>query len=105
MLLQKAPLSYYEDGMITVLLFNVAGKVPRSYKPLNRTELSELLSYPNTSALHIYNITTHNAEEVLALVRFAKSLYNVPIFCYYDKYEVEVPELPYLCEKTIHYRG
>lgn len=105
MLLQKAPLSYYEDGMITVLLFTGEGKVPRSYKPLIRTELSELLGYPNTSALHIYNITTHNVEEVLALIRFAKSLYNVPIFCYYDKSKVEAPELPYLCEKILHYRG
>lgn len=105
MLLQKAPLSYYEDGMITVLLFSGEGKAPRSYKPLIREELSQLLSFPNTSSLHIYNVTTHNVERVLALVRFAKSLYNVPIFCYYDKSKVEAPELPYLCEKIIHYRG
>lgn len=105
MLLQKAPLSYYEDGMITVLLFSGEGKVPRSYSKLDRAELVRLLQFPNTSSLHIYNVTTQNYESVLGLVRFAKSLYNTPIFCYYDKSKVEALELPHLCEKTIHYRG
>lgn len=104
-MLQKKPLGYYDDGMVTVLLFNGAGKVPRSYSTIDREELGRVLQFPNTSSLHIYNVTRQNYEGVLGLVRFAKSLYNIPIFCYYDKSKVEALELPLLCEKTIHYRG
>lgn len=89
--------NYYDDGMITVLF----GRGRKNEVPL----LKEYLSYPQTSQLHIYGITRQNYETVLALVRFAKSLYNFPIFCYYDKVKMEVQELPFLCEKTIHCRS
>lgn len=85
MLLQKAPLSYYEDGMITVLLFTGEGKAPRSYAPLSREEVARLLEFPKTTSLHLYNITEQNVEEVIGLLRFIKSLYNTPVFCYHDR--------------------
>lgn len=93
-------INYYEDGMVTVLLSK-----DKKYKPVDRHLLAEYLSYPQTQQLHIYGITQEIYEQVLALVRFTKSLYNVPIFCYYDKSKVEALELPLLCEKTIHYKG
>lgn len=89
--------NYYDDGMVTVLF----GKGNNNEVP----KVKEYLGYPQTSQLHIYGITQQNYEAVLALVRFAKSLYNFPVFCYYDKVKVETVELPLLCEKTIHCRS
>lgn len=100
MLLQKAPLSYYEDGMITVLLFTGEGKAPRSYKPLIREELSQLLSFPNTTSLHIYNVTSQNYESVHALVRYVRSTSNVQIFCYIEK-SLDATQLKPMCTKII----
>ncbi len=84
MLLQKQPIGYFEDGMITILLFAGEGKSPRSYAPLSREEVQRLLDFPKTTSLHLYNVTETNIEEVIALLRFIKSLYNTPIFCYHD---------------------
>ena len=39
MLLYKQPIGYFEDGMITILLFAGEGKPPRSYAPLSREEV------------------------------------------------------------------
>lgn len=93
----KCKANYYDDGMVTVLF----GKGKKDETPM----VKEYLRYPQTSQLHIYGITQQNYEAVLALVRFAKSLYNFPVFCYYDKVKVEAQELPFLCEKTIHCRS
>lgn len=73
-------LNYYEDGVITILLSLDA----RKPKEICRKQLAGYLSYPQTTQLHIYCITEETNEEVVALIRFAKSLYNIPIFCYYD---------------------
>lgn len=56
----------------------------------DRSVVEEYLKFPATKALKIYCIDNGNFEEVIGLIRFVKSLYNVDIFCYCNS-DVEKP--------------
>ena len=74
---------YYDGGRISVLLTPEDTKL-RGISIFNRDTLENYLTFPATTSLHLYCIDNENFEEVISLIRFVKSLYNVDIFCYYS---------------------
>lgn len=81
----RAIANYYDDGQINIIY--VTHKVQRGRKagPLNVGEIKDWVGYPATKSLHIHNITEESFEEALSLIRFTKSLYSLPIICYYNR--------------------
>lgn len=79
--MKARPIRYSDEGKVTVLLVPEDTKL-RGVVDFNRSTLETYLTFPATKSLHIYCISQENFEEVIALIRFVKSLYNVDVFCY-----------------------
>lgn len=82
--MKARPARYSDEGEIILLLYPEDTKI-RSVGIFDRSVVEEYLKFPATKVLKIYCIDNENFEEVMGLIRFVKSLYNLDIFCYYNK--------------------
>ena len=82
--MKARPIRYSDEGEIILLLYPEDTRI-RSVGIFDRSVVEEYLKFPATKALKIYCIDNGNFEEVIGLIRFVKSLYNVVIFCYYNR--------------------
>ena len=79
--MKARPIRYSDEGEIILLLYPEDTRI-RSVGTFDRGVLAEYLSFLATKSLKIYCIDNENFEEVMGLIRFVKSLYNVDVFCY-----------------------
>lgn len=82
--MKARPIRYSDEGEIILLLYPEDTRI-RSVDTFDRGVLAEYLSFPATKSLKIYCIDNDNFEEVMGLIRFVISLYNVDVFCYYNR--------------------
>lgn len=93
----RGVVNYYEDGMVCIILTD-----KKKSKQLDIETIKEYISFPQSTQLHIYGVTQKSYEWVHALVRCARSLSPLEVFCYVSDPTICTKQLAPMCTKVIN---